>query len=87
MRKKMPPITASAADLLRRMNSTPDLKKRQQVPALYLGASGQARPRKDVAQTLGGQRHTGAAWVAAYVVGGTEQTLRERSLSQLGAVA
>jgi transposase len=76
MRKKMPTITESAAELLRRMKSAPDLKKRQRLHALYLVASGQARHRKDVAKTLGVHRHSVAAWFAAYAAGGIEQALR-----------
>jgi transposase len=76
MRKKMPTITASAAELLRRMKSTSDGKQRQRVHALYLVASGQARHRKDVAKTLGVHRHSVAAWFAAYAAGGMEQALR-----------
>jgi transposase len=76
MRKKMPPITESAVELLRRMKSEPDLKKRQRLHALYLVASGQARHRKDVAKTLGVHRHSVAAWFAAYAVGGVAQALQ-----------
>jgi transposase len=76
MRKTMPLITESPAALLRRMQDEPDGKKRQRVHALYLVASGQARYRKDVAAALGVHRHSGAAWFAAYVVGGIEQALR-----------
>jgi transposase len=76
MRKKMPSVTESAAERLRRMKSEPDLKKRQRLHALYLVASGQARHRKDVAQTLGVHRHSVAAWFAAYAAGGIEQALR-----------
>jgi transposase len=76
MRKKMPPITESAVELLRRMKSEPDLKKRQRLHALYLVASGQARHRKDVAKTLGVHRHSVAAWFAAYAVGGVEHALQ-----------
>jgi transposase len=76
MRKKMPPVTESAAELLRRMKREPDLKQRQRLHALYLVASGQARHRKDVAQTLGVHRHSVAAWFAAYAAGGMEQALR-----------
>src|SRR4029450_1685406 len=76
MRKKMPTVMESAAELLRRMKSEPDIKKRQRLHALYLVASGQARHRKDVAQTLGVHRHSVAAWCAAYAAGGRAQALR-----------
>jgi transposase len=76
MRKKMPSITESAVELLRRMKREPDIKKRQRLHALYLVASGQTRHRIDVAQTLGVHRHSVAAWFAAYAAGGVEQALR-----------
>jgi transposase len=76
MRKKMPPITESAAELLRRMKGEPDGKKRQRLHALYLVASGQARHRKEVAVILGVHRHSVAAWFTAYAAGGVEQALR-----------
>jgi transposase len=76
MRKKMPTITESAAELLRRMKSEPDSKKRQRVHALYLVASGQAQHRKDVARALGVHRHSVAVWFAAYAAGGVEHALR-----------
>ena len=76
MRKKMPAITESAAELRWRMKSEPDGKKRQRLHALYLVASGQARHRKAVATILGVHRHSVAAWFAAYAVGGVEQALR-----------
>jgi transposase len=76
MRKKMPPITESAAELLRRMKGESDGKQRQRLHALYLVASGQARHRKAVAAALGVHRHSVAAWFAAYAAGGVEQALR-----------
>jgi transposase len=76
MRKKMPPITESAADLVRRMQEEPDGKKRQRLHALYLVASGQARYRQEVAATLRVHRHSVAAWFAAYAAGGLEQALQ-----------
>jgi transposase len=76
MRKKMPIITESAAELVRRMQDEPDGKKRQRLHALYLVASGQARHRKEVAATLRVHRHSVAAWFAAYTAGGLEHALR-----------
>lgn len=76
MRKKMPTITESAADLVRRMQDEADGKKRQRLHALYLVASGQARYRTEVAATLRVHRHRVAAWFAAYTAGGLEQALR-----------
>jgi hypothetical protein len=76
MRKKMPIITETAAALVRRMQDEPDSKKRQQLHALYLVASGQARHRKEVAALLPVHRHSVAAWFAASTSGGLEQALR-----------
>jgi transposase len=76
MRKKMPTITESAAELVRRMQDEPDGKKRQRLHALYLVASGQARHRKEVAAMLHVHRHSVAAWFAAYTAGGLEQALQ-----------
>jgi hypothetical protein len=77
MRKKMPPITERAAALVRRMQDEPDGKKRQRLHALYLGASGQARHRNEVAAMLHVHRQSVAAWFTAYTVGGLEQALRD----------
>jgi hypothetical protein len=49
MRKAMPTITDSAAELQRRMQREKDGKKRQRLHALYLAASGHARHRQDIA--------------------------------------
>ena len=70
MQRKMPIITESAAELVRRMQDEPDGKKRQRLHAFYLVASGHARHRKQVAATLRVHRHSVAAWFAAYTVGG-----------------
>jgi transposase len=76
MRKQMPTITASAAELVQRMQDEPDGKKRQRLHALYLVASGQARHRKAVAAMLPVHRQSVAAWLAASAVGGLEHALR-----------
>lgn len=76
MRKKMPTITETAAELGRRMQDEADSKKRQRLYALYLVASGQARHRQEVAAMLHVHRHSVAAWFAAYTTGGLEQALR-----------
>jgi hypothetical protein len=76
MRKKMPTITESAAELVRRLQDEPDGKKRQRLHALDLVASGQARHRKTVAAMLRVHRHRVAAGFAAYTAGGLEQALQ-----------
>jgi transposase len=77
MRQQMPTMTESAAELLRRMKSEPDLKKRQRLQALYWVASGQTRHRQDVAAALGVHRHRVAAWFTAYAQGGIEHALSD----------
>jgi hypothetical protein len=76
MRKAMPTITESAAELQRQMKHEPDGKKRQRLHALYLAASGQARHRQDIAALLGVHRHSVAAWFKAYAAGGVDAALR-----------
>ena len=75
MRKAMPTITESAAELQRRMHREQDGKKRQRLHALYLAASGQARHRQDIAALLGVHRHSVAAWFEAYAAGGVDHAL------------
>lgn len=75
MRKKMPPITESAAALHQRMKQEKDLKRRQRLQALYLAASGRAHHRQDIADLLGVHRHSVAAWLEAYATGGLEHML------------
>jgi transposase len=75
MRKAMPTITESAAELQRRMQREKDGKKRQRLHALYLAASGQARHRQDIAALLGVHRHSVAAWFDAYAAGGVDHAL------------
>jgi transposase len=76
MRKAMPTITESAAELQRRMHREKDGKKRQRLHALYLAASGHARHRQDIAALLGVHRHSVAAWFNAYAAGGVDHALR-----------
>jgi hypothetical protein len=57
----MPRITASADEWKRRMQSEPDLKKRQRLHALYLVASGHARHRQEIAARLDVHRYSVAA--------------------------
>ena len=76
MRQKMPTITESTAELVRRMQEEPDGKKRQRLHAFYLVASGQAHYRHEVAATLHVHRHSVAAWFVAYTAGGLAQALQ-----------
>jgi transposase len=76
MRKKMPPITESAAELHQRMQQEKDGKKRQRLQALYLLVSGHVRHRQELAALLGMHRHSVAAWLDAYAAGGVDKMLR-----------
>ena len=78
MRKAMPTITESAAELHHRMRREQDFKKRQRLQALYLAASGHARHRQTIATLVGVHRHSVAAWFEAYAQGGLEQALHYR---------
>ena len=75
MRKAMPTITESAPELQRHMQREKDIQKRQRLHALSLVASGQARHRQTVATFGGVQRHSVAAWFAAYAPGGVDHAL------------
>lgn len=75
MRKPLPAMHERAEELPQRMQSDTDVKQRQRLHACYLGASGQARYRKDVALWLGVHRHSIAAWFEAYAQGGLLQAL------------
>ena len=75
MRKAMPRITESAAELQRRMKSALALEKRQRLHAFYLAASGQARHRQEIAALLDVHRHSVAAWFRAYTTGGLDHAL------------
>jgi hypothetical protein len=78
MRKKLPTLHERAAALHSRRHSATAGKKRPRLQALSLVASGQARPRTDVASRLGVQRHRMAAWVAASAAGGLAQALHSQ---------
>jgi transposase len=75
MRKKMPTITESAAELHQRMKQAKDAKQRQRLQALYLVVSGHAQRRQTLAALLGVHRHSVAAWLDAYVEGGLDKML------------
>jgi transposase len=75
MRKKMPTITASAAELHQRMKQTKDVKQRQRLQALYLVVSGHAQQRQTLTALLGVHRRSVAAWLNAYAEGGLDKLL------------
>lgn len=75
MRKKMPTITESAAELHQHMKQAKDAKQRQRLQALYLIVSGHAQQRQTLAALLGVHRHSVAAWLDAYADGGLDKML------------
>lgn len=75
MRKKLPTITESAAELHQRMKQAKDVTQRQRLQALYLVVSGHAQQRQTPAAPLGVHRHSVAAWLGAYAEGGLDKML------------
>ena len=75
MRNALPVITEDAATLKERLHRERDGRKRSRLQMLYLLASGQAQTRQDVAQLLGGHRHTISRWLARYDAGGLDASL------------
>jgi transposase len=75
MRKAIPPITESAADLKQRLQREHDSPKKLRLQMLYLLASRQAHERQEVAQLLGVHRNTIGRWLAIYAAGGLEALL------------
>jgi transposase len=70
MRKAIPPIAESIAELKQRLQREHDGRKQPRLQMLYLLASGQAHTRQDVAHLLGVSRNTVGRWLALYETGG-----------------
>ena len=70
MRKAIPVITESAADLRQRLQREHDGRKKPRLQLLYLLASAQAHTRQEAAQVLGISRNTAGRWLARYEAGG-----------------
>jgi transposase len=75
MRKPVPPISESAADLKQRFKQERHAARQQRLHALYVLASGQARSRQAVAGLLGVDRNTVGRWLAQYERGGLDALL------------
>jgi transposase len=75
MKPPGPRITHPPEELKRLLTAETDGQKHQRRPALYLLQTQQARTRQQVAQRLGGHRHTVRRWLAAYARGGIPQLL------------
>lgn len=70
MRKALPVIHESVADLRQRLRQERDSRKTLRLQMLYLLASSQATTRQEVAQLLGLSRNTVGHWLADYEQGG-----------------
>ncbi len=70
MRRAVPAITESAADLKQRLQRERDGRKKPRLQMLYLLASEQAHTRQEVATVLGVSRNTVGRWLALYEAGG-----------------
>jgi transposase len=75
MKKSIPPIHDTFAELERLLNAERDAQKHQRLQALYLVLTQQARTRRQVARLLGVNRDTVGRWLAAYEAGGLSQLL------------
>jgi transposase len=70
MNKPLPTIHESPASLQKQLRAERHPKRHQQLQALYLLASGQARSRLALAELLAVHRHTIRAWLDLYGQGG-----------------
>jgi hypothetical protein len=75
MNKPFPSIVESPEHLQKQLRRILDAKRRQQLQALYLVASGQMRSRLALAQLLPVHRHTIHSWLALYEDGGLSALL------------
>jgi len=66
MRRAVPAITKSAADLKQQLQRERDGRKKPRLQMLYLLASEQAHTRQEVATVLGVSRNTVGRWLALY---------------------
>jgi transposase len=70
MRRAVPAIAESAADLKQHLQRERDGRKKPRRQMLYLLASAQARTRQEAATLLGVSRNTLGRWLALYQTGG-----------------
>ncbi len=70
MRRAVPAIAESAADLKQQLQRERDGRKKPRLQMLYLLASEQARTRQEAATLLGVSRNTLGRWLALYETGG-----------------
>lgn len=70
MRKAMPGIAETVADLKHQLQRERDGRRKLRVQMLYLIQSGQATTRQEIAGLLGISRNTVGRWLATYETGG-----------------
>ena len=70
MRTAVPVMTDDVASLKPRLPRAQHGRTQPRLHMLDLRASGQAQTRRDVAQLLGGHRHTLGRWLTLYEAGG-----------------
>jgi transposase len=75
MKKPLPPIHETPAELRQLLRTARDAQQQQRVQALYLIRTQQARTRLQVARLLGVHRDTVGRWLVAYAQGGIPQML------------
>jgi transposase len=75
MKKPLPPIHETPAELQQLLRAARDAQQQQRVQALYLLRTQQARTRLQVARLLGVNRDTVGRWLVAYAQGGIPQML------------
>ena len=75
MKRPLPSIDETPAELKRLLSAETDVQKYQRWQALYLLQSQQARTRRQVARLLGVSRHTVGRWLAAYESGGVTRMI------------
>ena len=75
MRKAMPVIIETVAELKQRLHQERNVHKQQRLQMLYLLASGQAHERLELASLIGIHRNTIARWLNTYAAGGLASLL------------
>lgn len=75
MRKPLPVIYETAAELKQRLRRERDGRKRLRLQMLYLFASEQVHTRQELAQVLGLSRNTVGRWLTDYASGGLAELL------------
>ena len=78
MNRTVPKIHESVEELKLLLRKVTEAHEKQRLSMLYLGQSGQAKNRKQVAELLGLHRTTIGNWLSCYEAGGLEKLLERR---------